>query len=87
MREVVAYTSPTCAPCRQLKPELQFQSQQRGFKLTVLELGSATAGDFAAAGVRAVPVTVLLEDGQEVDRFSGGMTPTAIESKLVEWLL
>lgn len=84
-KTVIVFTSPTCAPCRQLKPELQFQSEQRGFTLRQVELSPATQAEFAQYGVRAVPVTVLHDGSQELDRFIGAMTPSAIEAKLVEW--
>jgi thioredoxin-like negative regulator of GroEL len=79
------FTSPTCAPCRQLKPELEFQAQQRGFTLDKVELAVATQDVFAKFGVRAVPVTMLMDGETEVDRFVGPLTPSGVEAKLAEW--
>lgn len=86
-KKVVVFTSPTCGPCKRLKPELKFQSEHLGFELEVVELAQdgSNRDRFRDARVSAVPVTVLMEDGKEIDRFQGGMTPTAISVRMSEW--
>lgn len=84
-KTVRIFTSATCAPCKQLKPELEFQAQHRGFELIKTELSPETQAEFAKFGIRAVPVTVLLDGDVEVDRFIGPMTASGIEAKLNEW--
>lgn len=86
-KTVRVFTSPTCAPCRQLKPELEFQAQNRGFELIKVELGPDTQQEFAKFGVRAVPVTILMDGDKELDRFIGPMSPSGIEARLNEWRL
>lgn len=84
-KEVIVFSSPTCAPCKQIKPELEFQSQHRGFALRFVEMAFANQAEFAKYEVRSVP-TVVCHDGEsEVGRFIGAMTSTAIEAKLAEW--
>lgn len=84
-KTVRVFTSPTCAPCRQLKPELEFQASQRGFTLDKVELSPATQEEFAKFGIRAVPVTVLMDGEVEVSRFIGPLTASGISAKLDEW--
>lgn len=86
-KKVVVFTSPTCAPCKRLKPELKFHAEDRGFELEIVELAQdgSNRERFRAAGVAAVPVTVLYEDGVEVDRFQGAMTPTAVAARIGDW--
>jgi len=85
MKEVIVFTSPTCAPCKQLKPELEFQSKHRDFPMRVVEMKFENQEEFAKYGVRNVPTVVCHDGEQEIGRFIGGMTTTAIEAKLAEW--
>lgn len=85
MKEVILFSGATCAPCKQIKPELEFQSQQRGFPLRVVEMKAENATVFAQYGVRSVP-TVVCHDGEvEIGRFIGAQTAAAIEAKLNGW--
>lgn len=85
MKEVIVFASPTCAPCKQLKPELEFQSKHRGFPMRVVEMKFENQAEFAKYEVRSVPTVVCHDGDQEIGRFIGGMTTTAIEAKLAEW--
>jgi len=84
-KEVIAFVSETCAPCRQLKPEMEFQAEHRNFTLRMIEMSFENAPEFARYGVRIVPTVVCCDNDEEIGRFVGGMTTTAIEGKLGEW--
>lgn len=86
-KKVVVFTSPTCGPCKRLKPELIAQSEIRGFELEIVELSEETRPRFAEFGIRAVPVTILIDksDGKELDRFPGQLSSASVEAKMVEW--
>lgn len=84
-KKVVVFTSPTCGPCKRLKPELKAQSELRGFELEIVELNEATRPRFEEHGIRAVPVTMLVEDGQEVERVPGQLSAATVEAKLIGW--
>lgn len=84
--KVIIFTSPTCGPCKRLKPELKLQAEKRGFELEIVELSDVTRPRFNEHGVRNVPVTMLVdEDGAESSRITGQPTPTALEKQLIEW--
>lgn len=85
-KKVVVFTSPTCGPCKRLKPELIAQANVRKFELEIVELSEETRPRFEEFGIRAVPVTVLIdEDGQEADRFPGQLSSASVEAKLIGW--
>lgn len=84
-KSVVIYTSPTCGPCKTLKPELVAQSIARGFSVVAIEASQATQQSFIDAGVRAVPTVVLLDGEAEIDRFAGAKTPQALSEQLDAW--
>lgn len=81
-KKVVIFTSPTCGPCKRLKPELAEQAEKRGFEFEIVELSDETRPKFVEKGIRNVPVTMLYEDGEEVDRKVGSFT---VEPQLDWW--
>jgi thioredoxin-like negative regulator of GroEL len=84
-KKIVVFTSPTCAPCKRLKPELIGQSELREFALEVVELSEETRPRFTEVGIRAVPVTIAYDGDIEIGRFSGQLSSSSVEAKLVEW--
>lgn len=84
-KELIVFTSATCAPCKQLKPELEFQQRQRGFTMRVVEMTIVNQGEFIKYGVRGVPTVVCHENGQEIGRFVGAMTSAEVASHLDAW--
>lgn len=84
-KELIVFTSPTCAPCKQLKPDLEALQAQHGFTMRYVSMEPANAQEFMKFGVRTVP-TVVCHDGEsEVGRFIGAMTPTAILAQFETW--
>ena len=84
--KVVVFTSPTCGPCKRLKPELIAQAELRGFELEIVELSDDTRPRFAEHGIRAVPVTMLVtDDGTEIERVPGQLSAATVEAKLIGW--
>lgn len=84
--KVVVFTSPTCGPCKRLKPELAAQAELRGFELEIVELADDNRPRFERHGIRAVPVTMLVdESGEELSRFAGQLSTASVEAKLIEW--
>lgn len=84
-KELIVFTSATCAPCKQLKPELEFQQQQRGFAMRIVEMTFENKDEFAKYGVRGVPTVVCRDGEEEIGRFIGAMTPTAVGNYLDTW--
>jgi thioredoxin-like negative regulator of GroEL len=71
-RSVVLFTSPTCGPCKQMKPILQALSERLGFHLSVLSLDCDGVMQQAYShGVRVAPTFLVLDAGQVVYRHAG----------------
>ena len=84
--KIVIYTSPTCSPCRNLKPILFDRSKERGFKLEIIELSEETRPKFIEKGIRAVPVTILVDENEcEIGRVNGGMSLSKLKEQLEAW--
>ena len=82
--EVIIYTSPTCGPCKQIKPHLIELAMRHKFHLRTVEASMETQHAFVEAGIRAVPTIVIAEDGKEVARHTGAATRALLEAFLKE---
>lgn len=68
MKQLLYFTSKLCSPCKGLTPIMDELSQSYNVtKIDVQEQPTITR----RYGVRSVPTTVLLEDGEEVERVIG----------------
>lgn len=72
MRKLL-FTSPTCAPCKVLKQELQELGYFNEYReLDVTDSNSAKL--MAYCGIRSVPTMVVLSDTEEIQRVRVGYT-------------
>jgi thioredoxin-like negative regulator of GroEL len=70
--EVLFFNATWCGPCRQMKP-IVARMRRQGYHLRDVDVDRHR--DLAQKyGIRAVPTFVFLENGSEVNRFSGGTT-------------
>jgi thioredoxin 1 len=71
--EVLFFNATWCGPCRRMKPVVSTMRRQ-GYRLRDVDVdrNRQLAEQY---GVQAVPTFVFLENGSEVNRFSGGTTP------------
>ena len=76
MKKILDFYSKSCVPCTQLKKELK--SFENVEYIDVME-------DFEKAlqySVRKAPTVIILENGEEINRFSGFKTKEEIASYL-----
>lgn len=72
----VLFTSPTCAPCKELKPKLE----ATGRKVFVIDAGE-TRDLCVTLGVRAAPTLRIYKDGEILLAFVGDK-PEALDAIL-----
>jgi thioredoxin-like negative regulator of GroEL len=84
-KKILMFTSPTCAPCKLVKPEILRLQEELGFELQTFDL-TTDAAEFQKRGVRTVPAVIAVDsEGAEVGRFTGALKPAHIDAKLYEW--
>jgi len=84
--KVVIFTSPTCIPCRQLKPTLMRLQEMHGFELRVVEASAETQAEFERYGIRTVPTVICLnKDGEKTNAFVGAQGEAMCENYLRKW--
>lgn len=77
MKQLLIFSAPSwCAPCVQLKKELEKISIE--YEYIDVDQEPDKAAEYK---LRGVPVLIKLQDGKEVDRKTGTMSSSAIE----EW--
>ena len=75
--EVLFFNASWCGPCRQMKPIVQRMKRQ-GYHMRDVDIDRHR--DLAQEyGISAVPTFVFLENGSEVNRFTGGTSPERLQ--------
>lgn len=80
---LVEFSSPTCAPCRQIEPVLErmandFEGKVQFLKVNVNESPQTTS----RFRIRSVPTMLFLSNGSVTGQLVGVVSPQAIEEKL-----
>jgi thioredoxin len=76
--EVLFFNATWCGPCRQMKP-IVTNLRRQGYHLRDVDVDRHR--DLAEQySIRAVPTFVFLENGSEVNRFSGGTSSEHLRS-------
>lgn len=84
--KLLVFTSPSCAPCRQLKPNLQKLQEEHGFEATYYELSDDTRAVFSVHGVRQVPFVIGVDEaGGRKGAFFGAQAAPILEKHLRDW--
>lgn len=71
--KTLLFTSPTCAPCKQMKMDLA--AMGIGAEITPVDVSRQENADLLATyGVRSVPTIVFLDDDEEIVKVRVGYT-------------
>ncbi|REK17940.1 MAG: thioredoxin [Planctomycetota bacterium] len=76
--EVLFFNASWCGPCRKMKPIVRRMKRQ-GYHMRDIDVdrNRELADEY---GIRSVPTFVFLENGDEVDRFSGSTSPERLRA-------
>jgi thioredoxin 2 len=79
-KELFYYTAPWCNPCQTLGPTMDEVAKQIPVRKQNIDYTDPAV--LQAANVRSVPTVVLVEDGQELRRFTGVKS----FNQIIDWL-
>ena len=79
-KELFYYTAPWCNPCQTLGPTMDEIAKQIPVRKQNIDYTDPAV--IQAANVRSVPTVVLVEDGQELRRFTGVKS----FNQIIDWL-
>jgi len=83
MTTIKHYTAAWCGPCRALKPIMQeIAAQNPGVNYQIIDVDSNQA-EATSAGVRSIPVVIVMKNGVETSRFVG-IQPKAIYEQAIK---
>ena len=68
MKEILYFSAPWCAPCKQLGPIMDSLQGQINFRKIDVDNDTELSVKY---GVRNIPTLVLLENGEAVNRMTG----------------
>ena len=79
MKIVYYFTADWCNPCKQTKPIVEEMNRETHIKFQIIDVDSELelAKKFE---VRSVPTFILLEEGIEIKRTSGGQNREQLEA-------
>ena len=80
MKQVYYFTADWCGPCKKVRPIVEELSRdQSEVKFQIIDVDSE--GELARKfEVRSIPTFILIENGQEVNRFTGAKTKKDLEN-------
>ena len=82
-RVLVDFFATWCGPCRMLAPIIEEIANERADALVVGKVDVDEAPELASRfGVSSIPTVVLLEKGEEIDRFVGYRPKEAVDEML-----
>jgi thioredoxin 1 len=76
MKELWYFSAPWCGPCKMFGPTMDRVASQ-GINVKKINIDYA-ADAITKYGVRSVPTTILVENGQEVRRFVGAKSENQV---------
>jgi thioredoxin 2 len=80
---LVDFWAPWCAPCRMVSPAVEQLGRDFAGRMKVVKLNVDDAPEISARyGVQGIPLLVILNHGNEVDRLVGAAPPP----QLREWV-
>ena len=83
MKQIWYFTADWCAPCKALGPTMNRVAEQVQVNKINIDYEADVVRKY---GVRNIPTVVLVENGQEVRRFSGNRSYNDIISfKIIIW--
>lgn len=84
MRQIKYFSAQWCGPCRVFKPVMQ-ELQNEGLNIQFLD----TDTDLYEAktfNIMSVPTCILLENGKEIDRWSGAVSKEEVKRRYTKIL-
>lgn len=77
------FWSPTCVPCRALKPRLAAIADDRSDDVQVVAVNAVEQEEATTRfRVSGVPTLILFRDGAEIDRLTGPTLPSQVDAAL-----
>lgn len=76
------YTSPTCGPCKMMKPFMD-EFIEEGQDIEIIDLADGRE-PFDEKGIRGTPTLIYYKAGEEVERYVGYATKEMVRKKLTE---
>jgi thioredoxin 1 len=80
VKQVYYFTADWCSPCKKVRPIVEeLTRDQSEVKFQIIDVDSE--GELARRfEIKSIPTFILIEDGQEINRFTGAKTRKDLEN-------
>jgi thioredoxin 1 len=80
VKQVYYFTADWCGPCKKVRPIVEeLTRDQSEVKFQIIDVDSE--GELARRfEIKSIPTFILIEDGQEINRFTGAKTKKDLEN-------
>lgn len=84
---LVDFWAPWCGPCNMLAPTVEKLSETHDAKIKVVKLNTdENPGIAQKFGIRSIPTLILLNSGEELDRYIGLQPYEVLEQNVLSHL-
>jgi len=84
---LIDFWAEWCGPCRVYGPVVERAAERYAGKLRVVKVNVEDAPDIAEKyGVSSIPTTLILRNGEEVERIVGAVSDTQLDRTLAKFL-
>jgi len=82
---LIDFWAPWCGPCKMQTPILEKLSQSPDITATIAKVNTDDNPDLAQKfGISSIPTLVIMNKGQEIDRFVGVQPEAVLKRKLTQ---
>ena len=81
---ITMYSAEWCGPCKQMKPHFYAAAEAASDIIFCVIDTEAKAFSKILSDIRSIPTTILSHKGKQINRTSGGLTRTQIDTSINE---
>lgn len=84
---VVDFWAPWCGPCLQMAPAFEEAAMNMPLQAQFLKVNTEEEPQLGARfGIRSIPTLIIFKDGKEIERLSGALSASRLQSWVKQYI-